>query len=102
MGFHRHQYSDYRADNVSSANAWFSSILLKAIRLLMKLEMTVLRLKVQYYSNLHLLDVTRFVWIGGIFSTRLRGPVLAALLPPGVGIVGINGGSPIQPFPLNF
>ncbi len=102
MGFHRHQYSDYHADNTFGANAWFSSIFLKAIRPPMKLETTVLGLKVQYYSNLHLLDVTQFVRIGGVFSTHLHGPIPATLLPPGVGIIGMNGGPPIQPFPINF
>ena len=68
----------------------------------MKLETTVLGLKVQYYSNLHLLDLTRFVQIGGPLSTRLRGPIPAHLLPAGVVVVGVNGGPPVHPLVVNF
>ena len=100
MGFHRHQYSDYRSDNITGANAWFSAIFLKFIDPPMKLETTVLGLKVHYYSNLHLLDLTGFVRIGGAFSRQLRGPIPASLLPAGVIVVGMNGGLPVHPFPL--
>lgn len=67
----------------------------------MKLETTMRSLKVHYYSNLHLLDVTDFMRIGGLFSRRLRGPIPANLLPPGVGVVGVNEGLPAPPG-LNF
>lgn len=61
----------------------------------------MLSLKIHFYSNLHLLDVTEFVRIGGPFSTRLRGPIPANLLPPGGAVVGMNGGHPAPPGP-NF
>jgi hypothetical protein len=100
MGFHRHQYSDYRSDNITGATAWFSAIFLKFIDPPMKLETTVLGLKVHFYSNLHLLDLTAFVRIGGAFSRQLRGPIPAFLLPAGAVVVGMNGGAPVNPGPF--
>jgi hypothetical protein len=102
LGFHRHQYSDYRADNISGARAWFSAAALKLIDPPMKLETTMQSVKVHHYSNLHILDVTDFMVIGGPFSTLLRGPIPSNLLPPaGVAVVGMNGGPPAPPLP-NF
>src|ERR1700688_2432125 len=95
MGFQRHQYSDYRADNIMGAQAWFSAILLKFIDPPMKMETTILGLKVHYYSNLHLLDLTGWVRIGGPFSAWLRGPIPTLLLPAGVAVLGMNGGPPV-------
>lgn len=100
MGFRRHQYSDYRADNISGANAWFAAFLLKLIDPPMKLETTLLGLKVHHYPQLNLLDMTDFMRIGGILSRQLRGPIPASLLPPGMMIVGMNGGIPVPP--VNF
>jgi len=101
LGFHRHQYSDYRADNIHGANAWFTAISLKLIDPPMKLETTMQSLKIHHYSNLHLLDVTAFMTIGGPLSTHLRGPIPASLLPGGAGVIGMNGGPPAPPGP-NF
>jgi len=58
-------------------------------------------LKIHYYSDLNLLDITAFVIIGGALSTHLRGPIPASLLPGGPGVVGMNGGPPAPPGP-NF
>ena len=100
-GFHRHQYSDYRSDNITGADAWLCALFLKFIDPPMKLETTILSLKVHYYSNLHLLDLTNHVQIGGVFSRHLRGPIPAFLLPAGVVVFRMNGGPPVHPFP-NF
>jgi hypothetical protein len=67
----------------------------------MKLETTMRSLKIHYYSNLYLSDVTHFVWIGRPFSRQLRGPVPLNLLPPGVAVIGVNGRPPAPPG-LNF
>jgi hypothetical protein len=103
MGFYRHQYSDYRLDNTTGVNAWLTALSLKFIDPPMKLETTVLGLKIHYYSNLHFFDLTDYVQIGGIFSQQLRGPIPASLLPAGGVVVGMNGGPPVHPglgFPL--
>jgi hypothetical protein len=63
----------------------------------MKLATTVLGLKVHYYSDLNILDLTNYVRIGGAFSSHLQGPIPASLLPAGAVVVGVNGGPPIQP-----
>ncbi len=101
LGFHHHQDSDYRADNIHGVNAWFSGISLKLILPPMKLETTMKNIKVHYYPDLHLLDLTPFMTLGGPLSTRLRGPIPASLLPDGPGVVGMNGGAPVPPGP-NF
>ena len=101
MGFHRHQYSDYRADNITGAFAWLTAIFLKFIDPPMKLETTILGLKVHFYSNLHLLDLTQAIRIGGPLSRQLRGPIPASLLPAGALVVGMNGGVLVHPLP-NF
>jgi hypothetical protein len=98
MGFHRHQYSDYRSDNITGVNAWLCALFLKFIDPPMKFETTILGLKVHYYSNLHLLDFTNHVRIGGVLSSHLRGPIPASLLPAGAVVVGMNGGPPVHPF----
>lgn len=68
----------------------------------MKLETTVQSLKIHYYSDLNLLDVTHFVQIGGVFSRWLRGPTPAALIPVGVVVMGMNGGLPVPPVNLQL
>lgn len=55
-------------------------------------------LKIHHYSNLHVLDITNLILIGGPFSSQLRGPIPVNLLPVGVVVVGMNGGPPAPPF----
>ena len=102
LGFRRHQYSDYRADLTFGAQAWFSAITLKFIDPPMKLETTILGLKVHYYDNLHLLYLTMNIQIGGALSTILQGPIPESLCPAYPAVIGIHGGPPIHPNPINF
>jgi len=104
LGFRRHQYSDYRADQIFGAQAWISAITLKFINPPMKLETTILGLKVHYYDNLHLLDLTMNIRIGGALSTILEGPIPEFLFPenPAFEVLGIHGGPPVHPNPNNF
>ena len=102
MGFYRHQYSDYRSDNITGMTAWFSAVFLKFINPPMKLETTLLGLKVHHYSNLNILDLTAFMRLGGVLSSRLRGPIPAHLLNPVGPVMGVNGGPPVPPLLVNF
>ena len=69
-------------------------LLLRSIRPPMKLETTVLSLKMHYYHAAHTLDVTNDVRIGGAGGAVLRDQTPANLVPPGV--VG-RFGPPIPP-----
>jgi len=93
-GFNRHQYSDYRADGIPGHLVWAVMFNLRGIRPPMKLESTVLGLKMQFYQNRHILDVTNMVRIGGAGAPVLRHPTPANLVP--AGMLG-RFGNPIPP-----
>lgn len=60
----------------------------------MKLETTVLGLKMHYYDDVNVLDITNDVRIGGAGAPTLRNVTPAGLVPPGV--LG-RFGAPIPP-----
>jgi len=63
----------------------------------MKLETTVLGLKMQYYHNLAIFDITQDIQIGGAGAPQLLAPTPANLVPAGVAVVGMQGGVPAAP-----
>ena len=83
-GFVRHQYSDYRAEGVDGHHVWSVMWSLRNIRPPMKLESTVLGLKMQFYHHLNILDISNDVCIGGVGAPILRAPTPAGLVPAGV------------------
>ena len=91
--FYRHQYSDYRADGVEAHHVWAVMWSLRDIRPPMKLETTVKGLKMQFYHNRHIFDITNNVRIGGAGAHRLRNMTPANLVN---GVPG-RAGHPIIP-----
>ena len=70
---------------------------LREIRPPMKLETTVLGLKMQYYHYLNIFDITDNMRIGGAGAPRLRDQTPAGLVPPGVpGRFGVPPNHPPQ------
>ncbi|KAF8329938.1 hypothetical protein F5887DRAFT_1002918 [Amanita rubescens] len=103
FGFVRHQYSDYRADNVTPIHVWTSMWSLRLIRPPMKLQTTILGLKMHHYSDLDLLDITEDVQLGGEGAPQLLGPIPALLLPdPPIAVAGMHHPHPGPPIPGDF
>ncbi|RDB26647.1 hypothetical protein Hypma_005552 [Hypsizygus marmoreus] len=78
--FTRDQYSDYRAVGVSALVTWQTMWQLRNIQPPMKLQSTILGLKMQFYHFAHLFNITQDMQLGGAGAPTLLGPVPANLV----------------------
>ncbi|KAF8069157.1 hypothetical protein FPV67DRAFT_1580851 [Lyophyllum atratum] len=77
----RHQYSDYRSsDPTTAVNAWSDMWDLRNVKPSMKFESTVKGCKMHYYFSPALYDITRHIRLGGTGARNLRGMTPAGLV----------------------
>ncbi|RDB14841.1 hypothetical protein Hypma_016371 [Hypsizygus marmoreus] len=79
-GFDRHQYSDYRSLATTGFITWATMWNLRNINPPMKLESTVIGMKMQFYHHAFLFDITADLQLGGAGAPTLRGPTPANLV----------------------
>lgn len=82
--FAKCQYSDYVRPATDAIQTWFVMCNLFNIRPAGKLESTIKQLKMHHFPNYGVMEVTNDFQLGGQHAMILRGPTLAARVPPGI------------------